>query len=209
MTSLSAAIADLPDRLLPLEESGSSEAPEANRAAVLILLYPRAGVIHFVLTVRPHTLSRHPGQVSLPGGRAEPEDASLWETAVRETEEELGIDRTAITPLGRLEDYRLRVSNYLISPFVGWANGPLSIVPDPVEVAEIIEVPLASLLDPQIIDEDVQTMRGRPWSIVFYRFGEHRVWGATAHILHGLARHLQSGHWAHLIPGSVRPVESP
>lgn len=208
MSLLPADIAGLPTRLLPIGGRDLPSPDHGKLAAVLVLLYPRLQGIHFVLTARPHTLSRHPGQISLPGGRVEPEDATLWATALRETEEELGINPSLVTPLGRLEEYRLRVSNHLIVPFVGWADTIPAITPDPTEVAEVIEVPLRSLLDPEVIGEEERTLRGQRWSITFYRFGEHRVWGATAHILHGLARHLQTRQWDHPIPGSVRPLES-
>src|SRR5579872_3468706 len=86
---LPSPLQDLSRELLPVEYEVPREV-RGRRAAVLILLYPRNGVTSFALTVRPDTLSRHPGQISLPGGMAEPHDRSLWDTAVRETQEELG-----------------------------------------------------------------------------------------------------------------------
>src|SRR5919199_6822952 len=88
------------------------------RAAVLVLLFPRETGPSFLLTERPATLSRHPGQISLPGGAMDPEDPDLWHTAIRETQEELGIKTGRIRPVGCLETIAVAVSRYHVAPFV-------------------------------------------------------------------------------------------
>jgi 8-oxo-dGTP pyrophosphatase MutT (NUDIX family) len=165
---------------------------DARQSAVLILLYPRHGVAHFVLTKRPDTMTRHAGQISLPGGVREDVDASLWDTAVRETSEEIGLLPGRLVPLGRLEAHHLHVSNYVIHPFVAWNPVRPRFRIHPGEVDDLLEVPVDRLLDPEAVLEDCWEFRERQWLVTFYRFGDRDVWGATAHILAGLARSLQA-----------------
>lgn len=172
-------------------------------AAVLVLLFPRHDGLRFLLTVRPDTLTRHPGQISLPGGRVEKTDSDLWQTAVRETREELGVDDRDLVPLGRLDRYRMPVSGYAITPFVGCLPCPPALHPDPGEVAEVIEVPLAALLDESTVREEIWDLHDRKWHVTFYLFGEHRVWGATATILADLASRLGAQPRGER-PGAVR-----
>jgi 8-oxo-dGTP pyrophosphatase MutT (NUDIX family) len=189
---------------VPFEAAGVA-APR--HAAVLLLLFSRGERVSFLLTGRPHTLSRHPGQISLPGGAAEPGDITLWQTALRESQEEIGLKTGRLRPLGRLETVEVTVSNYLITPFVAWNPVPPRLHPDPREVAEVIEVPLDALLDPTAVSEEVWELRGMLRSVIVYRFGETLVWGATARILAHLAVRLRPEEPPMpLMPGSVRPA---
>ena len=197
-------LADLPGALLPLDTEPVPWESEARQSAVMVLLYPRRGVVHFVLTKRPDSMTRHPGQISLPGGVREPGDTSLWGTALRETVEEIGLRPGRLIALGRLEPYHLRVSEYVIHPFVGWNPICPSFRVQRSEVDELIEVPIDRLLDPAAVLEETWQLRGRQWLVTFYRFGERDVWGATAHILAGLAQRLQHGlDYDKRSPGSV------
>lgn len=201
---LPAVLAELPDALLPLDTDLIPADKGGRQSAVLVLLYPRGGVVHFVLTKRPDTMARHPGQISLPGGVREVGDSSLWETSVRETVEEIGLRPGRLIALGRLEPYHLRVSDYVIHPFVGWNPICPSFRIHRTEVDELIEVPINWLLDPAAVLEETWELRGRQWLVTFYRFGERDVWGATAHILAGLAQRLQrSLDYDTRLPGSV------
>src|SRR5579872_1644177 len=149
----------LPAILQPLSSASPSlhqapapavESPDAapmQAAAVLVLFFPGREGASFFLTERPGDLSRHPGQISLPGGRKEDGDGSLWETALRETREELGIRTGRIRPLGRLAPVPVRVSRYLIHPFLAWSPARPRLAPDPREVAGVLEVPASILLD--------------------------------------------------------------
>ena len=175
------------------------------RAAVLILLYPRNGVTSFALTVRPDTLSRHPGQISLPGGMAEPHDRSLWDTAVRETQEELGFMSGRVVPLGRLDDVRVRVGDSVITPFVGWNPVSPRFRPDQNEVAEVLEIPLETLLHPSAVEEGTWELRGSQWLVSFYRLQDRVVWGITGLILSDFHRRLCAEQPV-VRPGSVRPI---
>ena len=184
--------------LLPLEH-GEPLDESTRRAAVLILLYPRAGTVNLVLTVRPDTLARHPGQISLPGGMVEAGDRTLWNTAVREAREELGLLSGRVVPLGRLQDVTSRAGESTITPFVGWNPVSPRFKPDPSEVAEVLEVPLQMLLDPVSLEEEVWELRGAQWRVAFYRFGQQAVWGITGSILSDLHDRFEAG---------VRPVRA-
>lgn len=205
------ALSSLRSSLLSVEgepdpaETAGMVAPR--QAAVLLVLFPRGNQVSFLLTARPDTLSRHPGQISLPGGAVEPRDSALWHTALRETQEELGMRTGRLRLLGRLEAVPVVVSNYLITPFVGWNPVPPRLRPDPREVAEVIEVPLDILLDPSAVREELWELRGGYWIVSFYRFGDKSVWGATARILSSLARRLRPTEaGADYLPGSMRPA---
>lgn len=204
-------LTDLPRTLLPLHVEPDLPTPDGlsstRIAAVLVLLFPRGGAPHFLLTVRPETLTRHAGQISLPGGAAEPGDFSLWHTALRETQEELGIRMGRLQALGRLEPVSITASNYLIVPFVAWNPIAPKVRPDPVEVAEVLEIPVATLLEPESLREEKWELRGRWWHVSFYRLGGRTVWGATARILGSLANRLQGDEVEPTpAPGSVRPA---
>lgn len=203
------SMAELAASLLPVSEGNDRFGePAENAAAVLVLLFPRDEEVLFLLTERPHTLARHPGQISLPGGRAEPGDGDLWQTAMREVEEELGICAEDISPLGRLEDYDLPVSGYLITPFVAWTPREPHIHADPREVAAVIEVSLTSLLDPAAVQEETWRLRGNTYDVTFYRFARWQVWGATARMLHDLACRISGVDcMAPEGPGAVRLLQ--
>lgn len=159
-------------------------------AAGLVLLYPHQpageaapGAPHLVLTRRTTALRRHSGQISLPGGRYDREDGSLLRTALRETEEELGVDPANLTIWGRLEPEHIVASHYALAPFVAYIPRRPEFVPAPAEVAEVIEVPLARLLEPDCVEEEDWDFQGRTRRVSFFRYGDHKIWGATARIL--------------------------
>ena len=156
---------------------------EPRQAGVLLLLYPLHGVLCLVLTVRTSDLNHHSGQVSLTGGGWEEGDASLQETALRETHEEIGIAATELELLGSLTPIYVPPSNNIVHPFVAYSPQRPAFHPDPKEVAELLDVPLHLLLDPATRREEVWAWRGAPLHVPFYAVGEHKVWGATAIIL--------------------------
>ena len=203
---------DLPAHLVALQQKlhpadALWELPTAGRrAAVLLLLYGDRGDVEFLLTERPSTLSRHAGQISLPGGMEEAEDTDLVQTALRETREELGVDPQILHILGRLSPLTMRVSDVLLVPFVAWTPRPPVVKPDPSEVAEVLRVPLNALLDPDAIREESWELRGSRWRVTFYRHGTHQIWGATAHILHDLATRMGATRVSGDPPGSVVPA---
>ncbi|MDX1478721.1 MAG: CoA pyrophosphatase [Saprospiraceae bacterium] len=154
-------------------------------AAVLILLYPRDDQWHTVLIERRHVPGdRHAGQISFPGGRQEPGE-TLYQTALREGQEEIAAPPEQIARVGALTALHIPVSNYLVHPFVGFSPRPHIFIPQPSEVARIIEVPLTTLTNPS-----TRTLRqiNLPNGTVLedvpcFVFDEHLIWGATAMII--------------------------
>jgi 8-oxo-dGTP pyrophosphatase MutT (NUDIX family) len=156
---------------------------EPRQAGVLLLLYPTRAALHLVLTVRTPDLNHHSGQVSLPGGGRERGDASLVETALRETQEEIGIVTDELEILGPLTRYYIPPSNNVIHPFVAYTPRRPPFRPDPREVAQLLDVPLQLLLDPAIRHEQDWDLHGVTMRVPFYAVNEYKVWGATAIVL--------------------------
>jgi len=161
--------------------------PNARLAAALVLVYPGAdGAAHLVLTERvEYDGDHHSGEVSLPGGKADPGDADAVATALREAEEEVGLDPDAagVEVVGRLDPLWIPPSNFLVTPIVAVAARRPVFVPDAREVAAILEARVTAFLpdvEPLIIDPDP---RGRPLRYGAYRVEGRIVWGATAAIL--------------------------
>lgn len=157
--------------------------------AVLILLYLKQDKTHLLLTKRPDSLRTHSGQVSFPGGRHEPPE-SLAETALREAEEEVGLTPAAVSLLGRFESVYIPPSNFEVHPFVGWSACAPRFDPDPREVEQVIELPLARLHDRSLRGEEERMLNGRSLTIPYYRFAGYKVWGATAMLLAELGARL-------------------
>lgn len=154
------------------------------RAAVLITLYERDDEHHVLLTVRTELVEHHKAQISFPGGAADPEDADLVATALRETDEEIGVRPEHIDVLGRLDDI-LTISNFIVTPYIGRVTepAPYPFAPNTFEVAEILEVPLGHLHDPANTLTEPAPWRDRMVPPPAYRFGHHIIWGATARML--------------------------
>lgn len=167
--------------------------PDMTAASVLVPLVQRPDGLHLLLTRRTDHLSAHAGQISFPGGRAEPEDASAIDTALRETEEEIGLARSHIDVIGLLPDY-VTSSGYQVTPVVGLVHPPFELAPDPNEVADVFEVPLAFLMDGmnhQRLSVELPEGEGRRH---FYAipYGPHFIWGATAGMLRNLFHLLRA-----------------
>jgi 8-oxo-dGTP pyrophosphatase MutT (NUDIX family) len=164
----------------------------AVKAAVLLALIPRPsseGGPALLFTRRTDTLARHSGQVSFPGGRSEARDLSAVETALRETFEETGISPSFITVAGYLDRY-LTGTGFDIQPVVGILAEGFALTPDPREVAEIFEVPLAFLCDPANRRRESREIAGRQRRYYAFTYNQHEIWGATAAIIVNLAERL-------------------
>jgi 8-oxo-dGTP pyrophosphatase MutT (NUDIX family) len=127
-------------------------------------------------------VEHHKGQISFPGGGVSDGDANLWETAIRETEEEIGVPRSSVRILGALPKLET-VTDFEISPFVGAIPYPVAFAPHAGEVESIIEVPMSYLLDPMVVEERVVKWKGRDLMTLVYHYRGHAIWGATARIL--------------------------
>jgi 8-oxo-dGTP pyrophosphatase MutT (NUDIX family) len=151
-------------------------------AAALALIYPRAGAPHLLLTVRAADLPHHGGQVSLPGGEVEPGE-SFEDAALREAEEEVGVDRASVRLLGRLSAMHIPVSGYALHTVVGIASSAGAWAPHAREVARVLEAPLDTLLDPAHCAVETRRYEGRDYGVPFYDVVGEKVWGATAMVL--------------------------
>lgn len=154
-------------------------------AAVLFPIVQREGGATVLLTQRTAHLKDHPGQISFPGGRVEPEDVSALDTALRETEEEIGLKRTHITLLGYLPEYRTG-TGFRVTPVVASVHPPFDLLPDPFEVAEVFEVPLSFLLDEENHQQHSLHYRGALRHFYAMPYGEYFIWGATAGMIRSL-----------------------
>lgn len=166
------------------------EGTRVTEAAVLVPLVNRADGVRLLLTQRTAHLDDHAGQISFPGGRVEADDAGREETALRETEEEIGLPRSAVTVLGRLPNYEIP-SGFRITPIVGWIEPPFELKPDPFEVAGIFEAPLAHFLDAARYQRREFQFRGRHRHYLAIPYEGRYIWGATAGMLYNLCRMLE------------------
>jgi 8-oxo-dGTP pyrophosphatase MutT (NUDIX family) len=151
-------------------------------AAVLILVVNHPADPTIVFTQRTAHLADHAGQISFPGGRADEGDASPERTALREAEEEIGVSSDRVEILGKLPEYNTG-TGYRVTPIVGWAEPPLTFTPDPHEVADVFEVPLAFLMDTGNHRYESAFFRGRMRKYWAMPYGERFIWGATAGML--------------------------
>ncbi len=154
------------------------------RAGVLIPIYVQDDVPHVLLTVRSEHVEFHKGQISFPGGAHDPGDADLVATALRESEEEIGLMRHHVDIWGQLDDI-VTISDFIVSPYVGVVTepAPYPFTPSEIEVAELIAVPLPHLHGPDGLNTEPTTWRDMPVRTPSYSFGEHLIWGATARML--------------------------
>lgn len=158
-------------------------------AAVLVPIVQHSSGLTVIFTQRTAHLKAHSGQVSFPGGRAEPRDPTPEFTALREAQEEIGLAMERVEVVARLPDYLTR-TGFRVTPVVGLLEPPLVLKPDPREVEEIFEVPLAFLLDPRNHQRRTREFQGRAVGYYAMEFGGRTIWGATAGMLVNLYRHL-------------------
>ena len=151
------------------------------KAAVLMLLYPKNSITHLALIVRNSYPGIHASQIAFPGGKVEDFDASLSETALRETHEEIGVSAKKVTVIRAFTEVYIPPSNFLVSPFLGFCEEELSFTLIPDEVDAIIELPLYQFLDDKIvITVNMSTSYASNIQVPAFQINEHLVWGATA-----------------------------
>lgn len=168
---------------------GMLPAFELREAAVLVPLVDRPGGITILLTRRTEHLRRHAGQIAFPGGRVEEGDRDHVATALRETEEEIGLPRDRIEPIGALDRYVTR-TGFTVTPVVGLVHPPFSLSLDAHEVADSFEVPLDFVLDPANRQTQGAEYQGIVRHFYVFQYGPRHIWGATAGMLVNLAEAL-------------------
>ncbi len=166
------------DRIAPEHLPPGGFAP----AAVLVPLHDKDGEPHLLLTRRPKHLSRHPGQLSVPGGRVQPGEDPLA-AALREAEEEIGLRRGEVDLLGRLSETVVLQSAFRLTPWVASVPYPYAWAADPGEVDEILHVPLSVLERPELHRVERREVYGMNLDVHFFTLGEDVLWGATARIV--------------------------
>ena len=152
-------------------------------AAVLLPLCYRDGQYYIIFVKRSETVKVHKGQVSFPGGMCEVTDASRLDTALRECSEEIGLKAVEVEVLGELDDAITLTTGYIVTPFVGVITGSCHLQPDRQEIEQIIEIPLATLLDKGNRTKETQIIDGQETPVYTYRYQGQVIWGATARIL--------------------------
>ena len=152
------------------------------QAAVLVPLVDR-GEPHLVFTKRTEHVGTHKGQISFPGGTLEPGDTSLLAAALRECEEEVGLPRAAVEPLGALDDTETVATQFVITPWVGVIRGRVAWRPDGEEIERVIEVPFAALVDRANVRVEHLEREGVVREMYFYDYRGETIWGATARIV--------------------------
>jgi 8-oxo-dGTP pyrophosphatase MutT (NUDIX family) len=174
---------------------GQMAVPEdARKAGVLALFYPKDGQVYLPFIRRNEYPGVHSGQVSFPGGGWEREDVDLTATALRETEEEIGVDRRLVTPVGRLSDLFIPPSNFLVTPVLAYTTKKPDFRPDPAEVERILEVRLQDLLEPATItDKEITIFPDVRLKVPCFYIDGQVIWGATAMMLCELVDVLNPG----------------
>ncbi|MCY4465270.1 MAG: CoA pyrophosphatase [Chloroflexi bacterium] len=178
-------------RMAPAPRGWEERAGPPKQAAVMILVFEdAAGRLHSVLTLRNAELRGHSGQVSFPGGGAEPGDKDALHTALRETVEEIGVCAARVQPLGLLSKLYIPASHYDVAPVVARYDGVPSFSPNAQEVAELFTFALDDLLRPELKAEERRLIRGVDVHVPYYAINRHKVWGATAIMLSELEGRL-------------------
>ena len=188
----------LRERLKPVEHAKlltdviEGTRPHARKAAVLLGLFEQNGETYLAFIRRSTGLRSHSGEIAFPGGSVDPTDSSVATTALREAQEEIGLDPARAEVLGIMPPVFTVVSNFLVTPVVAYlAQGPGTLQLQPSEVDELILLPLQGLANPAILHTEEWERGGLRRTVYFYDYGSYRIWGATARILNEFLGILQ------------------
>lgn len=156
------------------------------KSGVLILFYQKFDEPHITLIRRPEYEGTHSGQIAFPGGKVEESDRDIIHTALREANEEVGVIMDDVEVIGRLTDVYIPVSNFLVSPVIGSIAYTPEFVPDPTEVAGILEMNIAHLVQHELTFEKIRLSNGVRLEVPTFQFQNNTIWGATALMLNEL-----------------------
>jgi 8-oxo-dGTP pyrophosphatase MutT (NUDIX family) len=178
-----------------LEKHQPTHVPSSSRvpASVLIPYYPHPEGLSLIFMKRPDYPGVHGDQISFPGGRKDRTDRDDLETALRETEEEIGVKQDHIEVWGSLSTQHTLASRYFITPFIGRIPYPYKFTPDPREVERLIIIPFARLLEPATYSHGIYNWKGMEFESDLYQHGNDIIWGLTARILNNLISLLKTG----------------
>jgi 8-oxo-dGTP pyrophosphatase MutT (NUDIX family) len=162
-------------------------------ASILIPFYENENGLSLIFMMRPDYPGVHGAQISFPGGKQDASDEDQLSVALRETEEEIGVNREDIEVWGALSSRQTGMSNYWITPFVGRIPYPYEFKPDPAEVDRLIIIPFAHLLDPRYATYGDFDFKGHTFPSQMYTYGDDVVWGLTARVLKGFISFMRTG----------------
>jgi len=170
------------------------ERPNARKGGVLILFYPNDHNTLMPLILRPEYDGTHGGQVSFPGGKCEEIDDTVIDTALRESEEEIGIDRRDVTLIGKLSKLYIPPSNFSVEPIVAYTTKRPDFILDPFEVERLLELPVSKFIDPSYIKrKQLKPRNGVILDTPYFHIDEYVIWGATAMMLGELIEMIKRG----------------
>lgn len=184
-------------------DPGEAPAGDLKQAAVVLIVYEQDGEPYLLLTRRTERVADHKGQICFPGGSLDLEDKSAVSAALREAEEELGVDPRSLRLVAGLEPVYTVVTRYVIEPFVAYSPRRPELRPDSFEVAEVIDVRVAALLDPTARRVETWDTHGAPREVYFYQYGSHVIWGATARILSQFLESYTPEWWQAVVSGKA------
>jgi 8-oxo-dGTP pyrophosphatase MutT (NUDIX family) len=167
--------------------------PQRALAAVLVPFFQRNGEWHLLFTHRSKNLQHHSNEISFPGGTMEPDDPDLMTTALRELQEEVAIPAASVEILGRLGHWRTVSSSFVVVPYVGMLSPDTQFRANPVEVAELLEVPLRELQNPAIFRQEERLIDQKLYPVYYYEWRSHTIWGLTGRIVKTLLDLLSGG----------------
>jgi 8-oxo-dGTP pyrophosphatase MutT (NUDIX family) len=167
---------------------------DAKLAAVLILLFPVNGSVHTVFMQRPDYKGVHGGQISFPGGKKEPSDKDIIQTALREAYEEAGVNNKEISVINTLTPLFIAVSNMIVTPVIGWTEVKPEFRHHPGEVVFLFEAEISRLLDPSILRTRLMDIHGEKINVKYFDYDGNIIWGATAMMLHEFLTIIKRGN---------------
>ncbi len=195
-------IHELRQRLESPEPTRLDDDHRGRAASVLVPVHVDAGELWLTLTKRAENLMHHGGQIAFPGGGRDPGEDE-WEAALREAEEEIGVDPGRVVQLGYLDEIYAEVSDYRIQPCVGVLPHPFEPRPNPDEIDDVFSIPILQFTDVRVIEERVVEWQGQERQIRVYHVGRHPVWGLTARMIQNLLERL-----GFVEVGADEPLES-